>query len=136
MTNIDNMNKYINKDVDNGCWLWVGAKRKAYGAVQHGGRVQQAHRVMYELVVGPIAEGLVLDHLCRVPACVRPEHLEPVTQMENLRRGKWKRSHPAICTHGHEMIGHNIIVRKSGGWNCRTCASEASRRYLARKKTA
>ncbi len=55
-------------------WFWVGAPRRA-------------HRVCYEWLVGPIPAGLELDHLCRVPACVRPEHLEPVTHAENVRRG-------------------------------------------------
>lgn len=58
-----------------------------YGRVQHDGVPTPAYRVVYELAVGPIPAGLVLDHLCRVIACVNPAHLEPVTHAENVRRG-------------------------------------------------
>lgn len=73
------------------CWLWTGAKTGAgYGMIRevgHGGKMLMAHRVAYELLVGPIPEGLFLDHLCRTPLCVNPAHLEPVTCRENMRRG-------------------------------------------------
>ena len=71
-----------------GCWLWTGAQVKGYGRLRFGGRVQPAHRVAYEMMVGPIPSGLTLDHLCHVKACVRPSHLEPVTQAENLHRAR------------------------------------------------
>src|SRR5688500_4996363 len=70
------------------CWLWTGARHPlGYGHVRYGNRTSAAHRVAWELINGPIPEGLTLDHLCRVPACVRPDHLEPVTHRENVRRG-------------------------------------------------
>lgn len=73
-----------------GCWIWqraVARKAAPYGRVIHGGRLKQAHRVVYEAMVGPIPDGLHLDHLCRVPSCVNPAHLEPVTVQENIHRG-------------------------------------------------
>jgi hypothetical protein len=76
---------------DTPCWVWLGAKQPGpwnYGVLYHDGRTQRAHRVYYEQHVGPIPEGLQLDHLCRVPACVNPSHVEPVTQTENVRRGR------------------------------------------------
>jgi hypothetical protein len=75
------------------CWLWTAFKnRDGYGRFNAGGNQPVlVHRFAYELLVGPIAEGLELDHLCRVRACVRPEHLEPVPHRENLRRGSYKR---------------------------------------------
>ncbi len=71
-----------------GCWLWTGdLNDRGYPtfALLHD-RTVYAHRYAYELLVGPIPEGLTLDHLCRVPACVNPDHLEPVTKAENIRR--------------------------------------------------
>ena len=70
------------------CWTWIGKTyRGGYGRISRSGRQIAAHRAVYELLVGPIPEGLVLDHLCRNRRCVRPEHLEPVSLVENLRRG-------------------------------------------------
>lgn len=81
--------------VGDGCWLWHGcADALGYGQVAADGRNNrkvQAHRAVYELMVGPIPDGLHLDHLCCVPACVRPSHLEPVTQAENNRRSGARR---------------------------------------------
>jgi hypothetical protein len=71
-----------------GHWLWTGARTsKGYGKIGIDKAVVRAHRAVYELLVEPIPDGLVLDHLCRVTSCVNPSHLEPVTQGENVRRG-------------------------------------------------
>lgn len=76
---------------DAGCWRWTGRLSSAgYGETsgeRHGVKVL-AHRVSYETFVGPIPDGLHIDHLCRNRACINPEHLEPVTLQENLRRGR------------------------------------------------
>src|SRR4051794_29354457 len=75
-------------EVSDGCWLWLsGLNQYGYGRFSVARRMCLAHRYSYELNVGPIPEGLVLDHLCRTPRCVRPDHLEPVTQAVNLERG-------------------------------------------------
>lgn len=70
-----------------GCWLWPTRNGRGYGSfgrhAQGGGR---AHRVVYEMIVGPIPEGLELDHACRNVSCVNPGHLEPVTHAVNMRR--------------------------------------------------
>ncbi len=70
------------------CWIWRGKpSSKGYGKVTFAGKIQYAHRAMYEQEVGPIPEGLQIDHLCRIPLCVNPGHMEPVTHATNLRRG-------------------------------------------------
>lgn len=72
----------------NGCWQWTAAKNSdGYGLFKIGGRVQGAHRVCYEALIGFIPEGLQSDHLCRNRACVNPAHIEPVTSHENILRG-------------------------------------------------
>ena len=71
-----------------GCWIWQGTTNQfGYGRICLNQRWIAAHRIYYERLVGPIPEGLVIDHLCRVPSCVNPAHLEPVTNAENIRRG-------------------------------------------------
>lgn len=74
---------------ESGCWIFTGAKTNGYGFVAAADRrMAYPHRVMYEVLVGPIPEGLDIDHLCRVRACCNPHHLEPVTRQVNLLRGE------------------------------------------------
>lgn len=104
-----------------GCWEWEGrVNEKGYAMYDVPGRAVKAHRYTYELLVGPIPEGLELDHLCRVRACVNPAHLEPVTHQENMRRGAHAlKTH---CPHGHTYTGENLRVRShDNGRSCRTC---------------
>lgn len=71
------------------CWNWTASTRNGYGQISVGGRkgrIAGAHRVAYELLIGPIPDGLVIDHLCRNTLCVNPDHLEPVTVRENALR--------------------------------------------------
>lgn len=80
--------RYIER-MPSGCWEWTSTRQEGgYGTVSPGdGRNNiKAHRAMYEALVGPIPDGLDLDHLCRNPPCVNPSHLEPVTRAENTRR--------------------------------------------------
>jgi len=112
-----------------GCWTWTGTiDPGGYGHYKLG-QSQHAHRVAYELVVGPIPEGLELDHLCRNPSCVNPAHLEPVTHAENVRRGTVaQRTH---CQKGHEYTPENTRMR-NGARVCRECHREQRRRSVAR----
>lgn len=86
-TTVERLMAKVIKD-ERGCWTWTGALQRGYGRVCGGGRGnnQLAYRVAYELLVGPVPVGLELDHLCRNRACINPEHLEPVTHRENMRR--------------------------------------------------
>lgn len=125
-----------------GCWLWTGAKSARYGRFGTSGRVVQAHRHAYELLVGPIPEGYDLDHLCRTTLCVRPDHLEPVTHRENVLRGESLQAQNARKTHcpqGHPYDAENTYIQPStGGRLCLTCnrasGAERQRRYRERKR--
>lgn len=81
----DVVSRYVEVD---GCWLWTGSRRGGYGRAKLAGIGSiDAHRLSYEHHVGPIPDGLVIDHLCRNRSCINPAHLEPVTTKENIRRG-------------------------------------------------
>lgn len=83
----ERIRRYVEIDA-NGCWIWTAARnRGGYGIIGIELRSALAHRVSYEAFVGEIPNGLELDHLCRVRCCVNPQHLEPVTRYENVRRG-------------------------------------------------
>ena len=74
--------------ITDGCWEWEGAKtNNGHASFWFDGHSVMAHRFAYELMVGPVPDGLVMDHACRNRACVRPDHVEPVTQSENVIRG-------------------------------------------------
>ena len=103
------------------CWLWTGALTGGrYGNAIVNGKNVPAHRAAYEELVGPIPEGLELDHLCFVTNCVRPDHLEPVTGAENKRRAGARTTH---CPKGHEYTPENTYVRTRGNGRrqCREC---------------
>ena len=94
-----------------------------------------AHRWSYEALVGVISAGAHLDHLCRVPLCVRPDHLEPVTVRENVRRSPIHNGAKTHCINGHEFTEANTYVgpgdtRRS----CRACNAAAARRLQRRTR--
>lgn len=102
-----------------GCWFWLGSlNANGYGRFAANGKNRHAHRFSYETLVGPIPHGLHLDHLCRVPCCVNPEHLEPVTNAENVLRGWKARGKYTHCKHGHLIDG---ITNWRIGTTCRAC---------------
>ena len=104
------------------CWLWNAAQSAdGYGQFKANRRQVKAHRFAYELLVGPIPDGLQLDHLCRIRHCVNPAHLEPVTPKENIRRGRRANSEKSHCPQGHSYDAGNTKLRQHGGRNCRAC---------------
>jgi hypothetical protein len=109
--------------VGDGCWEWSGSRSAAgYGNVWVDGRQRYAHRVMYELLVGPIPAGLQIDHLCRNRSCVNPGHMEPVTSKENTLRGNSmsaRHARQTECPHGHSL---SDAMHYKNGRSCRTCA--------------
>lgn len=109
------------------CWLWSGVLSNGYGKVRINYVLQYAHRVAYTWLVGPIPEGMTLDHGCRVRNCVNPEHLDPATNADNVLRGEGlaaQNKRKTHCVRGHRFTAENTYVRPNGGRNCRACRRE------------
>jgi HNH endonuclease len=121
------------------CWLWtLPLNGSGYGGTFYAGKRMGAHRASYLMHVGPIPDGFQIDHLCRVRACVNPEHLEPVTRTENQVRGIAGQNVAAIqqaktaCPYGH---AYDYVDTR--GWrSCRTCRAEARARFQAKGEKA
>lgn len=88
----------VQLDPVSGCWLWTGSTTDGYGNLTRDNKTIYAHRLTYETLVGPVPEGLDLDHLCRIRRCVNPDHMEPVTRRINILRGYRSREREAITT--------------------------------------
>ena len=133
----------------NGCWVWKKATQtNGYGSIGINGRSTLAHRASYEAFVGPIPEGMTIDHRCHSDAtdcaggktcqhrlCVNPAHLEPVTQAENNARGLSPfatNARRTQCVNGHALDERNTYM-KAGRRQCRACANERNRQWRARR---
>lgn len=113
-----------------GCWEWYGCiTPDGYGQAYFDGKNKYAHRMAYELVKGPIPEGMVIDHLCFNRGCVNPDHLEPKTQMENT-----KRRNPARRLVQYHGTIYGYTHKKCRCPECVRVASERSKKnYRLRK---
>jgi hypothetical protein len=138
---------------NSGCWLWAGyADKLDYGilSVIRGDKWKHiyAHRLSYELLRGPIPAGLDLDHKCRVHCCVNPDHLEPVTRKENLRRGmsyspaanaaRGRKVSATMrsrqyCKRGHEYTAENTYTLGKSGRVCRICRAARMRDWKVQR---
>lgn len=112
----------VNKNGPNGCWQWMAAgDGRGYGSFGIGRKGRKAHIVAYEILKGPVPTGLQLDHLCRNRGCVNPDHLEPVTCRENVRRGLSGSAFRTHCRRGHEFTQENTKLAADGTRICRAC---------------
>lgn len=129
--------------IDGECWIWTGytnPRRGGYGTINIKGVPDYVHRVAYRLWIGPIPDGLHIDHLCRRPPCFNPAHLEAVTPAENAWRGMAPlivQSRSGVCKRGHAMTPENTYMRPDGHGRgqCRKCIKIRSRRLQVKRKT-
>jgi hypothetical protein len=129
-------------DTSGDCWIWTATLiPRGYGRFWLDGKQRLAHRVAYEWLIGSIPETLEIDHLCRVRACVNPDHLEPVTADENQRRARPHRKanksprSATTCVNGHEYTPDNIKIEPETGWRkCRTYLRAKAKRKRERRK--
>ena len=121
----------IHPEPNSGCWIWLGTINPTggYPQIWANGKTVYAHVLIYEMIKGPIPEGLQLDHLCRVRCCVNPHHLEPVTARENMNRGNpyfIRNRNKTHCIYGHEFTIANTIRGRGGRRECRECKRRVS----------
>src|SRR3990167_922192 len=130
------LEKFYVPEPNSGCWLWIGfVDERGYGHVWWDGKCRRAHREMYSLLIGPIDEGMALDHLCRVRSCVNPAHLEQVSHRENCLRGvsfSAANASKVLAPCGHPYT--YIRPRTRGGRECRPCRNLRARESLRRRK--
>ena len=118
--------RWADKTMPATCTVWIGSTNsKGYGLATRDGKLELAHRVAWEAEKGPIPEGMVLDHRCRVRNCVTLAHLDLVTVAENSRRGRVAGGlHVGdTCINGHEICPGGLYVKPSGATECRECRS-------------
>lgn len=116
-----------------GCWVWTASRyRNGYAYLWDGERNVIAHRFSYERLVGRIPDGMEIDHLCNVRACVNPQHFELVDHAENRRRSRERKTH---CSRGHEFTEESTYWFR-GNRYCRTCRAANEQVGYHRRKAA
>jgi HNH endonuclease len=124
--------------VEDDCWIWTrGTTREGYALLSVRNRTYVVHRLMYEILIGPIPEGLTLDHMCERPSCVNPFHCELSTMRENILRGNGP---PAVnarkthCKNEHPLSGENLYLHPDGRRECRICRRASFTRANRRRR--
>jgi len=119
------------------CWYWVSSKTiNGYGQFSLNGKTKLAHRLSYEHFKEKIPKELQINHICRTRHCVNPDHLEAITQQENIGKGLGGINNriKTHCPQGHEYSKENTQIRPNGKRNCRICHRIGSNQYNQRKK--
>lgn len=133
---IKNFWSYVKKT--SGCWEWIGCRVLGYGCFYVGkSKTMRAHRYSYILAYKNIPRGLSIDHLCRNPACVRPDHLEAVTNRENILRGIGPTAQNAkkeSCLNGHKFTKNNTYIPGLNKRHCRLCHRVRCRKAAEKRK--
>lgn len=138
MSDINRFMNFVHTEPNSGCWFWSGYLfRSGYGGFYHyidGVRkLVRAHRFSYECFIGKVPKDKELDHLCRMKSCVNPNHLQPVTHKENIRRGICASSKKTHCLKGHPYSGDNLYMTPAGFRDCRKCRRQAGIRYRTKQ---
>lgn len=120
-----------------GCWVWAASRgRQGYGHFDLDGKIEKAHRVAYQLVLGPIPDGAFILHSCDNPPCVNPAHLRVGTHVDNMRDMVERQRHPSLnkpeCVNGHPYNEANTYRKPNGYRGCRTCRTAAKRAHRER----
>ncbi|MCH8346770.1 MAG: HNH endonuclease [Chloroflexi bacterium] len=124
---------------DGDCWIWTGTHHSKpgyeYGQICIKGKQHAAHRVSYRMWKGPIPPGTELDHLCRLPPCVNPRHLEAVPHQVNITRGRSWQAEKATCPRGHPLTLLHRNGKDPSGTprmlpRCQPCQTRKGRRAL------
>ena len=129
---------YYSEASETGCRIWTGGTySNGYGQMNVNGKSRLVHRLAYEIANGVIPEGLEIDHLCRVRACIDAEHMEAVTPLKNMERAfspSMVASHANLCFRGHVLSPENTIKVTERKRTCRICTNDRKRRYYAQNR--
>lgn len=135
-TRLSKMRKRISKA--GACWIYRGHTKQGYPIVRQNKKFRTAHRVFYELTVGPVASGLVLNHICRNRKCVNPKHLEQISNRKNILIGEGagaKNARKVKCKHGHDFSKKNTYSAPGSSYrSCRKCMVVRTQKWRLKKR--
>lgn len=124
------LTKKLYMEPTSGCWIWLGwVNPDGYGHIKRNKKMYMTHRYVYEKLNNPIPSNMTVDHICRVRSCCNPDHMDIVTQGENMRRSPRFNLSAIHCKRGHEFTPENSYMYKNGSRRtCRKCV------YLSHNK--